>query len=730
MPLPTKARTAPGTRAIARGMLAGLGLLALLAPAPAPAGEGELERLIRKDGTTVVGVVIGFTEGAYRVRVADGVIEVPARDVRTIEPTGDRAPSAFPAAAASTSWTDRVAASLGPRTGGDASEESRRLFSDALAALLRGDWDHALRGAEGVSAREPGWVDPMLVALVVRTESGHEAEALRLALRVSTEHPDDPLALEVSAEVFRRCGFPLRAAELEERVRLRSSDPGARRELARVWWPLDRERAAIHWRAAVAKDPRLDRAEFPEAELLRRARAAIALGDLLLAGQWIEETARLYPWAEEEVLAERISLAEARLRQAELAGDLPIATLAAEALERLRGGGGPELPARLARVREQGIERALRTTTAAELAAWVRENSHLIAEVEGAERTVASRLDELALAALGRGEVDGARDSLELSRGLAPREASPESARQVAGLVGRAVDELSRRREETALAILRLLHEHFADHDGLAVERLRELLSSPHPGQLSEPERRAIAGRLAALYGDAGAELRPIAVPNAPPRPAQASAPPGSADDLEAAVAAISRWFPLDVGTRWTYRLGDGVVEEREVISSGPDGQGGWLVVLRVSPQGRVAYDTRAWIREGALSLGAPTAPPGEILLRGALAPGDSWLWRRDAFTYLREVESAAWPVETPAGVFSDVRVVRAANSLDSGEAGRSWSAEHRIIFAAGVGVVRIQGATAGVDRELLAFQPGGGAVLRPAAAAIDGTASSPPREE
>jgi len=719
----------PAPRAPATAIAALIGSLALFALlSPADAAEGEIEMIVRKDGTTIVGVIIGFSEGSYRVQVGDELVDIPAGEVRTIEPIGDRASGAAPPIA---SFRERLAESLGARALGGANDASQRLLSPSLAALRSGDWDSALRVAEGAAAREPRWVDPLLVIIVVRTESGHGTEALRLALRVCAEFPEDDLALEVAAEAFRRGGFPIRAAEIEERIRLRSHDPSARRELARIWWPLDPARARVHWRAVVEKDPRLDRAEFPEAELLRRARAAIAAGDLLLAGQAIEETAKEYPWAAEQVLVERIALAEVQLRRAELAGDLPIATLAAETLERLRAGADSELLDRLARLREQGIERALRTSDPAELAAWVRENTRLVAGVAGSAAAVAARLEALALAALGRGEIDDARSALVLSREIAPGAGSAEAAGSVAEQVARAIGELSERREERAYAILRLLHEHFGAHDGIAIERLREFLASPSSGSPEDDERRAIAGRLSALYGGAGTSLAPAPSPGASPgRTSPSETPLASGADLATMVAAVARWFPIEPGTRWTYRLSSGVIEEREVLSSGPDGQGGWLVILRVSSQGRVAYETRAWIRGGDLCIGAPTAPPGEILLRGALAPGDSWLWRRDAFTYLREVESASGPVETPAGIFEEVRVIRAANSLDSDDAGRSWSAEHRITFAAGIGVIRIEGAAAGGDRELIEFHPGGDARVRPAASSLDGATSSPRREE
>ena len=52
----------------------------------------DLERLVRKDGTSVVGVIIGFGQGSYRVRVGDGTVEVPAHEVRTIEAAGEQRP--------------------------------------------------------------------------------------------------------------------------------------------------------------------------------------------------------------------------------------------------------------------------------------------------------------------------------------------------------------------------------------------------------------------------------------------------------------------------------------------------------------------------------------------------------------------------------------------------------------------------------------------------------------
>lgn len=713
MPWTLWGRLAGGARAPLLA-LAALGALIWVtaAPSAAGAGAGELERLVRKDGTAVIGVVIGFSDGAYRVQVGERIVEVPAKDIRTIEPTGERAPVNASPTSAAAGWAQRIAGELGARDGAVASAESLRVFADVRSALLRGDRDFALRGARGVAEAEPRWVDPLLVMLVLETESGHETEALRLALRVANEFPDDSLAIGVAAEVFRRGGFPIRAAELEESARLRTGDAADRRELVRMWWPLDPERALVHWQAVLDADPGLERGEFPEAELLRKARSAIALGDLLLAAQWIEEASRLAPWAKEQVLAERISLAEARLDQAELDGDLPLAILAAEALGRLGGAEDPELAGRLSRMRDQGIARALEVDDAAELARWTRQHSHLFAGAEGAAASVAARLAELGLAALARGETEVARDALALAREIAPEAEPPETARLVAEHLSRAVAALTERQEESAFEVLLVLHEFLPAHDGIAVERLRELLESSRPGTWSETERRAIAGRLAALYGGAGAVFGAIANPALPPpRPAALSGAAASMEGLAPGIAEVAKWFPIAVGTRWTYRLSDGLIEEREVLASGEDGQGGWLVVMRVAAQGHVPYETRAWIRDGALCLGHPTAPPGEILLNGAVAPGETWRWNRDAYTYRREVEPSTGPVETPAGVFEEVRVIHAVNTLEAGDDDRSWSAEHRITFAAGIGVVRIDGDAPGIGRVLTEFRAGTGAI-------------------
>ncbi len=691
-------------------------LAATLLASSAWAENTELERLIRKDGTSVVGVIVGFGQGAYRVRVGEGTVEVPAHDVRTIEAAGD-SPTARETIkeSAPRGWVEEVAEALAVRSSTAIDAQSRRLHADSLAALLRGEWDFALRGTKSVSKAEPNWVDPQILALVVQTETGRESEALRLALRVTSEHPNDLLAGRVAAEVFRRGGFPHRAAELEESVLLASGGLADRRDLARLWWPLDRARAQGHWQELLSSDPRLDRASFPEAVLLRKSKAAIALGDLVVAGQAIEEVARNYPWAEAEVRLARIALTEARLRQAELGGDLALATLAAETLERLGAKPRTDLTSRLAQLREKGITNALKGSDADELQKWFRAHAHLIEGSAGSDASVASRMQELGLDALLRGDLVDARSGLALSQQIDPTAESPRAAAQVVALVNHAIQELSRRHEERAFSVLSTLHSYLPQRDRVAVTRLAEFFDRPKHDFLTEAERRGLAGRLASMYGEAGVVLGATPLPAVSPR-AKPAAKTHVAPIKIDAVAAIAKWFPIAVGSQWTYRLDNGMLEEREIVQSGADGKGGWLVVIRVSPQSRSEYETRAWIREGELILGSPVAPPGEVLIRGGLAVGDHWEWSRGNFRFTREVEDARYPVETPVGVFHDVRVLRAENTLDSQEGGRTWSASHRITFAEGVGVVRIDGASETVDRELIEFRPGEGAAeIQPA---------------
>ena len=679
----------------------------------------DLERLVRKDGTSVVGVIIGFGQGSYRVRVGDGTVEVPAHEVRTIEAAGEQRPGESIQPRTPQSWVEEIAEDLAVRPAVGVSNRSRRLYSDSLAGLLRGEWDFTLRGALSVLESEPGWADPAILALVVQTETGRESDALRLALRITAEHPRDLLATQVAAEVFRRGGFPLRAAELEEKVLLVEGGPGARRHLTKVWWPLDRTRAADHWDQILNDDPRLDRADFPEAVLLRKAKAAIALGDLVVAGQTIEEAARDFPWTEVQVNELRISLTEARLRQAELGGDLALATLAAETLDALGATRPADLDSRLSRLREKGISRALQENSAEELQKWFHEHAHLIEGSSGSDATVAARMQELGLDALTRGDLRDAQAGLALARQIDPAAESPRASTQVVSVVNRAIDELSRRHEERAMSTLKLLHQYLPQRDAVAVHRLKKFLERPQHDFLTDAERRNIASRLATMYGSSGVALGSIPAPPETRRPERAIARVTPISDD--AVAEIGRWFPIAIGTRWTYRLDDGSIEEREIIQSRADGEGGWMVVIRVAPQGRLEYETRAWIREGELILGSPTVPPGEVFIRGALAINDSWEWRRGNFRYSRSVEEARYPVETPIGVFHDVRVIRAENSLHSAEGGRTWNAIHRITLAEGIGVVRIDGASETVDRELIEFRPGdGGDVLK---AAHDGQA-------
>ncbi len=691
-------------------------LLLVLTPAMnSGAFDADLERLIRKDGTSVVGVIVGFDHGSYRVRVGDGIFEVPAQEVRTIEPVGAAQPLRESAEdAASLAWVDRVAEKLASRSRQRVSAEGRQFYADAMAALVRGDGAIARQDASRAASANPGWVDPLIVQLVAAVEMGRESEALRLALRINAEYPDDLLADEVSAEVYRRNGFPHRAAELSEKVLSSRGDLDARRELVRIWWPIDRARALQHWKQIVAADPRFEKSRSAESLLIRRARAALDLGDLVNAGQAIEEVARDFPWALDQVDRLRIELTRARLRQAELSGDLSLATLAADSLRRLGVEDNSELAGRITSLREERFARALEQNDARDLQMWFQNHSHLLEGSARSDRSVASRMQELGLDALIAGHVSDGHSGLTLAEQTDPDAESPRANSQIVTLVEQALAAFGRRQEDVGLSILSTLHRFMPQRDAIATGRIAEYFAQPRRDLLTDHERRVLSRRLAELYDDESLEI-PLSVTSTVTErgssqrrtaAAIARAPRPAKVDIDA-TEQLTQWFPIAVGTRWTYRLDDGTTEQREIIGSQTDRKNGLIIVMEVTPSGGLAYESRAWIRDGEVRLGFPEAPPGEVLMQGGLVVGSRWQWRRGNFSYRREVEEARYPVETPAGVFHDVRVIRAENLLESSESGRSWSASHRITFAKGVGVVRIDGANESIDRELIEFTPG-----------------------
>ncbi len=691
-------------------------LLLLLTPGTdLSAVDADLERLIRKDGTSVVGVIVGFDHGSYRVRVGEGIFEVPAQEIRTIEPVVATHPlHESIESAPNRAWVDRVVEKLASRSRERVSPESRQSFADAMAALVRGDGEIARQDASRSAFANPNWVDPLIVQLVAAVELGRESEALRLALRINAEYPDDLLADEVSAEVYRRGGFPHRAAELSEKVLLHRGDLDARRELVRTWWPIDRARAQEHWRQFTATDPRFEKSRCPEALLIRRTMDALALGDLGSAGQAIEEVARDFPWARDQVDRLRIELTRARLRQAELSGDLSLATLAADSLRRLGVEEDPDLDGRIASLREERFARALQQSDARDLQKWFQNHAHLLEGSARSDRSVASRMQELGLDALIAGNVSDGHSGLTLAQQTDPHAESPRANSQVMTLVKQALAAFGRRQEDVGISILSTLHRFLPQRDAIATARLAEYFSQPRRDFLTDHERRVLSRRLAELYDDESLAIPPSALP---PSAERRSSQRRTADDMTRAprpaktvidaTEQVTRWFPITVGTRWTYRLDDGTTEQREITGSQTDRKNGLIIVMEVTPSGGIPYESRAWIRDGELRLGFPEAPPGEVLMQGGLVVGSRWQWRRGNFSYRREVEEARYPVETLAGVFHEVRVIRAENLLESSESGRSWSASHRITFAEGVGIVRIDGANESIDRELVEFTPG-----------------------
>ncbi len=682
----------------------------LLAPALAAAADADLraERVVKKDGTTIQGEITGFENGKYAVRVGDSLVYVPAADVKTIE-EGRYAPAPrTPSKVAhdGTLGVREILEALSARGEPRAAKASVDAFHDAVAAVLRGEWDFGLRVLGRLIDGESGWSDPQILHGIVLLEQGDLMSALASGLRLERRFAEDSLALRVAAEIFRRNGFIDQYTHTMERA-LAAELTGERLdyELAHLLWPLDPDAAREYWTRYREADGELRQPWCREGEALRRARVAAATEDWLLAQRAIDDLVQRFPWMVEESRAVRSEILTARLRAAEGNGQLEVALVAAASLSEVEPARQGEWSARLHSLRTMLLQEGLCLETVESFHPWSVRHLHLLEGAPGDWRARAgARYQTLALEALARGETEAARRGL--SAGLALEAGvRPEGFEGLwTTSLARIRDELGMGRRMPALAAAALLRESYPeraerlDREVAGLYRAATGEEIPEAGLLSgsgAPAAAATAG--SATGGDAGAEQAPL-----------------SGEErrvlAEKARPTLARYFPHDVGTTWIYRRGDGTRETRRVSALTPGEDGGIEVIFQVREDGAGsggAYETRAYFSGSDVVLGHSQVPPGEYALRFPLSDNAEWAWSKELFHYARRVRRPPEPLQIPTGSYRDYVIVEAENRIESPGADAPVSVATRLYYAAGLGLVRVESENESIARVLIEFRPG-----------------------
>ncbi|MFQ5654900.1 MAG: hypothetical protein ACE5GW_09240 [Planctomycetota bacterium] len=708
-------------------LLAAVAVVGFLASLPSPlCGAGGIERVFKRDGSSIAGEIIGFRDGAYLVRAGDEVIQVAAADVVTIleeegAPPGEE--SAPPVAA--TSLQDLLDA-LALRSVPDVPPRSVELYRDALAGVIRGEWDYALEGTERLAAQEPEWLDPRLLRALVLAETGRLQTALKVADELEENFGEEPLARRLAAEVYRRAGFPHRyASALEAAYRAEMSGPRLEHDLAALWWSVDAEEAARHWALYLDEDPLLERPWSDEGSLLRRIRVALKRGEWHGAAASLEEAARSFPWLGGQLEALKVEVVEKRLASAEVRGHLVEAILSFEALRRLDPGRALEWEVRLDAMRGALHRDALRLHDLAALRAWCAENAPLSRSPRAAEAgPLAARFQELALVALGRGDAEGARAAFRDAERLSPGYRAPHLASLLGPAIERAREGFLLRRTDEALAVLQVIHDAFPEQDPLLRRELAAFIEERGSSPLLGPERAVVRERLLEILSGSSPQT-PQTPLERPSQGAVAEGPggeegavtarrdpgPGATaaveESAESPAELLERYFPHAPGTRWVYRLDDGRTEEREVTAVRRLANGAQQIIFSVrAERPATSFEMVATIRGDELILGGAEAPPGEIALKLPLLDGATWEWQKGPFRYQRRIERQRQGAILAIGTHDDVLVVHGDNLLMPRGGDTPYRSAKRTTLVAGVGIARIECDNPRLNREVMEFHP------------------------
>ena len=687
--------------------------LALLLVAAPSQDVWSMDRFVRKDGSVVTGELVGFRDGRYTIKVGDGTVEILAQDVRTVL-EGNSSPAPMPQVPTVIGQIDvqKLLEGISSRRRPAVAPESRVLFDEALAQVVRGEWDFAIRRLGQLLDQEPQWADPQILGALLMAERGDAAMALQVALRLETTQPDDNLALRVAAEVYRRAQYPERYARTMERV-LRRGALGARVEydLARLWWTVDRDRAERHWSNYLADDPDMRASWCTEGQYLQRARLALSIQDWAAAQMALDALEREAPWAAAQAAPWRVKVLSSRLDSAESGGRLEEALLACESLLALEPTRSEEFRARLTALRSFVLSQALTSHTFQELRSWCRRRSHLLDPQDQEWRSkLSARFQELGARAFSEGQLVNARLSfLEAKRWDA--ESRPRQRDAIVDqMVERVRDDLLVGLRAKALEEVAVLRDAFPELRETLLPRLMKIYRDALTTALAPDELNTVLVQLRTTMQPEplqpiGIDGNQIAMDGTPSTSTDAS-PAERAKLDDGMLRAMERYYPHQPGTLWVYECGNGRRETRRVLSVEALPTGGRKITFRVEGEGIPdGFLTHAFIIGTDLILNFPEAPPGEYALRYPFTDSAQWTWKKGMFRHSRRLSRPNQAIQLPFGTFKDAIVIAGQNAVvERGEV--QYEADIRLTYIAGIGLTEIECDNPELSRRLVEYHP------------------------
>ncbi|MCA8961195.1 MAG: hypothetical protein KDC38_11810 [Planctomycetes bacterium] len=697
-------------RPVAQWSLAAI-LVALVA-APGPAAERVTFRL--KSGETITGELLEPTaHGDYRLEVGERIVEIPHDDVFTTIEVDESTPAGVETPRPEETWTTSIATSevlsaLQQRLDSSAiAAENLAVFRSCMAEATRGDWDFAIRTAEKLLDLEPTWPAPQILRAQLLSERGQNQPAVALGLWLESMANDDALALEVAATCYRRAGFARRAIEVTEKALARKySTDRAEYETVALWWGVDAVRADRAWQRVIARDPLLRSPWCREGRLLHRAEMALAASDWEAAQVAIEELKTRLPWARAEARPVEIRILERRLRECETSGRTEEALVALAALLELDPGRDSEWKARRVALEEHHLRRGLSRDDFDSLRRWASTSAGIL-RVEGESRDrVAERFQEIGCKLAARSELDRAALAFDEAKRWSPTARSAHLSESLGPVFDRAREDVAMHRTLRVLRLAEILRDAFPEQrDGL-LDRFTSICRDEMQARGHGTEE--ISQRIAELNGLFLRRKSPDQLTGDTEVATREPSEEKNGSEALTAIAypSLARYFPHGVGARWVYELSEGRREEWEVVSLTPLDGGGWKIEIRVRGEGEPRGFTRyAYLQGGDLLNGFATAPPGEVALRYPLSDGERWQWEKESIAFVRELRRPKDPLTLPAGTLHDYLVVEASNTIRVG-GDREITTRHSVVYAANIGIVKIESDDPGLARTLLQFTP------------------------